>query len=69
MLHDHGLELSESRSAYLQRRFRLGYQREGYKWSKDNQKEIDSGVIIKADTVEELAKKLGIATRQCSLQQ
>ena len=35
--------------------------REGYKWSKDNQKEIDSGVIIKADTVEELAKKLGIA--------
>ena len=28
---------------------------------KDNQKEIDSGVIIKADTVEELAKKLGIA--------
>lgn len=24
-------------------------------------KEIDSGVIIKADTVEELAKKLGIA--------
>lgn len=35
--------------------------REGYKWSKDNQKEIDSGVIIKADTIEELAKKLGIA--------
>ena len=34
--------------------------REGYKWSKDNSKEIESGVIVKADTIEELAKKLGM---------
>ena len=35
--------------------------REGYKWSKDNSQEIESGVIIKADTIEELAGKLGMA--------
>lgn len=34
--------------------------RENYKWSNDNQKEIDSGVIIKADTLKELGEKLGI---------
>lgn len=34
--------------------------REKYVWSKDNRKEIESGVIVKADTLEELAKKLGI---------
>lgn len=30
---------------------------EGYQWSADNQKEIDAGWIIKADTIEELAEK------------
>ena len=30
---------------------------EGYKWSPDNQAEIDKGCITKADTIEELAKK------------
>ena len=34
--------------------------REGYKWSRDNQKEIDSGVIIQAPTIKELAQKLNI---------
>ena len=32
---------------------------EGYEWSADNQKEIDAGWIIKADTIEELAEKTG----------
>lgn len=32
---------------------------EGYQWSADNQKEIDAGWIIKADTIEELAEKTG----------
>ena len=34
--------------------------RENYVWSKDNAKEIESGVIIKAQTLEELAGKLGM---------
>lgn len=34
--------------------------RENYVWSKDNSKEIESGVIIKAQTLEELADKLGM---------
>jgi succinate dehydrogenase/fumarate reductase flavoprotein subunit len=34
--------------------------KEGYVWSKDNSKEIENGVVLKADTIEELAKKLGI---------
>lgn len=34
--------------------------REGYHWSEDNSKEIQSGVIIKAETIEELAGKLGM---------
>ena len=34
--------------------------RENYVWSKDNQKEIESGVIIKANTLAELAEKLGM---------
>lgn len=32
---------------------------EGYVWSDDNSKEIEQGWIIKADTIEELAEKLG----------
>ncbi len=31
-----------------------------YTWSNDNQAEIDKGWVIKADTLEELAEKLGI---------
>ena len=31
----------------------------GYRWSADNQAEIDAGWIIKADTIEELAEKIG----------
>ncbi len=27
-------------------------------WDKDNQKAIDSGLILKADTIEELAEKI-----------
>lgn len=34
--------------------------RENYKWSFDNSKEIKSGIIKKADTLEELAKIIGI---------
>ena len=34
--------------------------RENYKWSKDNSAEIEKGVIVKADTIEELAKKIGV---------
>ncbi len=30
----------------------------GYRWSKDNQAEIDAGWIVKADTIEELAAKI-----------
>ena len=33
---------------------------EGYTWSNDNLAEIEKGWIIKADTIEELAEKLGI---------
>lgn len=34
--------------------------RENYKWSRDNSKELASGVIIEAPTLEALAKKLGM---------
>lgn len=34
--------------------------REGYEWSADNSKEIESGMIVKAASIEELAKKLGV---------
>lgn len=37
----------------------IGY-REGYKWSKDNSVEIDAAIVKKADTLEELAKIVGI---------
>lgn len=32
---------------------------EGYTWSNDNLAEIEKGWIIKADTIEELAEKIG----------
>ena len=32
---------------------------EGYKWSADNAEEIEKGWIMKADTIEELAEKMG----------
>jgi hypothetical protein len=32
----------------------------GYEWSKDNSKEIEKGWIVKGDSVEELAAKLGL---------
>jgi len=34
--------------------------REGYNWSFDNTKEIESGIIKKADTLEQLAKIIGV---------
>ena len=34
--------------------------RENYKWSRDNSAEIEKGVIIKGDTIEDLAKKMGV---------
>lgn len=32
---------------------------EGYRWSRDNSTELDKGWIVKADTIEELAEKIG----------
>jgi len=32
---------------------------QGYQWSKDNSKEIEKGWIIKADSIEELGRKIG----------
>lgn len=32
-------------------------------WSKDNSKEIDKGIIIKADTLEELAEKINVDSK------
>lgn len=37
-----------------------GFFGENYKWSDDNSKEIESGIIIKADSIAELANKLNI---------
>lgn len=34
--------------------------RENYDWSKDNSAEIEKGVIIKAGTLEDLARKIGV---------
>ena len=34
---------------------------EGYKWSADNSAEIEKGWILKADSIEELAEKMGYA--------
>lgn len=34
--------------------------RENYKWSRDNSAEIEKGVIVKANTLEELAGKIGV---------
>lgn len=36
------------------------YNKEGFKWSRDNMAEIDKGIIIKGDTIDELAKKIKI---------
>ncbi|MDY3115525.1 MAG: FAD-binding protein [Sutterella sp.] len=33
---------------------------EGYRWSFDSSKEIESGVVVKADTIEALAEKIGV---------
>lgn len=35
--------------------------REGYKWSRDNSQELANGVITKAESLEELAKKIGVS--------
>lgn len=43
--------------------------REGYVWSRDNSREIASGVIVKAGTLEELAKKLGMKDPQVLVDQ
>lgn len=42
--------------------FKFGYVsvREGYKWSKNSEKEIEAGIVKKADTVEELAKLINV---------
>ena len=34
--------------------------RENYVWSRDNSAEVEKGVIVKADTMEELAKKIDV---------
>ena len=43
--------------------FMFGYavQQQGYQWSRDNTKEIASGVIKKADTLEKLAEMIHVA--------
>jgi len=38
----------------------VGYNRKLYKWSKDNSEEIAKGWIIKADSVDELAKRISL---------
>ncbi len=40
----------------------LGYNRGHYKWSKDNSVELEKGWIISDDTIEGLAKKIGLKT-------
>lgn len=42
-----------------------------YNWSDDNQKEIDKGWILKADSIQELAKKMGVnpATLEATINQ
>lgn len=35
--------------------------REGYKWSRDNSQELANGVITKAESLEELAKKIDVS--------
>lgn len=37
-----------------------GINREGYKWSRDNAQELDNGVIVKGETLSELAQKIGV---------
>lgn len=37
-----------------------------WNWSQDNQKEIEKGWILKADTIEELAKKMGVSAENLS---
>lgn len=41
-----------------------GINREGYTWSRDNSQELKNGVIVQADTLEALAKKIGIPADQ-----
>lgn len=43
-------------------RFAVGWMKqvEGYRWSEDNSAEIERGWIVRGDTVEELAEKLGV---------
>ncbi|MFF2079092.1 FAD-dependent oxidoreductase [Kitasatospora sp. NPDC058162] len=38
-----------------------GYNRDLYRWSPDNSAEIERGWIVRADSVEELAERLGVA--------
>ncbi len=38
-----------------------GYNREDYRWSADNQAEVDRGWIIKADTLSTLAERTGLS--------
>lgn len=42
--------------------FSFGYicDHEGFKWSKDNKKELEMGVILKGDTLQELASKINV---------
>lgn len=37
-----------------------GINREGYKWSRDNSQELGNGVIVRGETLAELAKKINV---------
>lgn len=50
----------------LSRSAGLGHAGTRYAWSKDNRKEIDKGWILRAETVVELADKLGIPSLNLS---
>ena len=41
-----------------------GINREGYSWSRDNSQELKNGVIVKADTLEELAEKINVPAQR-----
>lgn len=41
-----------------------GHLMEGREWSTDNQAEIDRGLIQKADTIAELAEKIGVPDQE-----
>jgi succinate dehydrogenase/fumarate reductase flavoprotein subunit len=56
-------EVTRQHNSMVFRPFTWNTVVDGYEWSEDNQAEVDNGIIIKADTIEELAEKLAIDTQ------